>query len=233
LPRPHNLQRCYYREPRDLNTEDATDLLSRGSERLLARPLSPTELEKMLAYLALLQRWNAAYNLTAIRDPLEMVTRHLLDSLSILPWVQHGPVLDAGTGAGLPGVPLAVLRPELEFVLLDSAGKKIRFLRQVRREVQLDNIQPLQARLEEHQPEQPYRTIISRAFASLRDFAESSRQLMTPETRLLAMKGRDPKDECADLPVWIGVDSVEELAVPGLQEQRHLVIMSLTQKPDL
>ncbi len=216
-----------------MNAPDPADLLRKGSESLLSRPLSDAELEKMLAYLALLQHWNGAYNLTAIRDPLEMVTRHLLDSLSILPWVSHGPVLDAGTGAGLPGVPLAILRPELEFILLDSAGKKIRFLRQVRRELQLDNIQPMQARLEKHEPEQPYRTIISRAFASLRDFAEASRLLMTSETRLLAMKGRDSKDERADLPAWIRVDSVEQLAVPGLQEQRHLVIMSLTQKPDL
>ncbi len=183
----------------------------------------------MLAYLALLQHWNTAYNLTAIRDPLEMVTRHLLDSISILPWLQAGgPVLDAGTGAGLPGVPLAILRPDLEFTLLDSAGKKIRFLRQVRRELGLHNIHPVQARLEKHEPEQGYQCIISRAFSSLKDFAEASRQLMTQETRLLAMKGRDPQAECTGLPDWIRVDEVQELSVPGLQEQRHLVIMSLT-----
>jgi len=216
-----------------LKTQGPADLLRRGSESLLARSLSPAEREQMLAYLALLQHWNVAYNLTAIRDPLEMVKRHLLDSLSILPWVHHGPVLDAGTGAGLPGVPLSILLPELEFTLLDSAGKKIRFLRQVRRELKLNNFQPLQARLEKHHPEHPYRTIISRAFANLQDFAEASRHLLTPETRLLAMKGRDPKEERAELPAWICVDAVEELAVPGLQEQRHLVIMSLTRKSDL
>lgn len=216
-----------------MNTEDPADQLRKGSEGLLHRSLSLVELEKLLAFLRLLQHWNAAYNLTAIRDPLEMVTRHLLDSMSILPWVEHGPVLDAGTGAGLPGVPLAIFRPELEFILLDSIGKKIRFLRQVRRELELHNIQPLQARLENHQPAQPYRTIISRAFASLSDFAEASRQLMTLDTRLLAMKGRDPQEELADLPGWLRVDSIEELAVPGLQEQRHLVIMSLTQKSGL
>ncbi len=216
-----------------MTTLSPAELLCKGSESLLSRPLSPVELKQLLAYLRLLQHWNSAYNLTAIREPLEMVTRHLLDSLSLLPWLQHGPVLDAGTGAGLPGVPLAILRPELEFILLDSAGKKIRFLRQLRRELPLDNIQPLQARLEEHQPEHRYRTIISRAFSSLRDFAGASRQLMTPETRLLAMKGRDPEQELADLPGWLRVDSVEKLAVPGLQEQRHLVIMSLSQKPDL
>jgi 16S rRNA (guanine527-N7)-methyltransferase len=216
-----------------LSTEDPAQTLLAGSESLLGRPLSSAELQKMLAYLALLQRWNSAYNLTAIREPQEMVTRHLLDSLSVLPWLQQGPVLDAGTGAGLPGIPLAILRPDLEFTLLDSTGKKIRFLRQVRRELGLQNILPLQARLEHHLPAQPYRAIISRAFASLRDFAEASRSLMTAQTRLLAMKGRDPAAELADLPGWVCVDSVQELVVPGLQEQRHLVIMSLTQKPDL
>jgi len=216
-----------------LSTEDPAQTLLAGSESLLGRPLSPAELQKMLAYLALLQRWNTAYNLTAIRDPHEMVVRHLLDSLSILPWLQQGPVLDAGTGAGLPGVPLAILRPDSEFTLLDSAGKKIRFLRQVRRELGLQNIQPLQARLEHHLPAQPYRVIISRAFSSLRDFADASRSLMTARTRLLAMKGRDPAEERADLPGWVQVEAVQELMVPGLQEHRHLVIMSLTQKPDL
>jgi 16S rRNA (guanine527-N7)-methyltransferase len=212
-----------------MNTSDPAEILNAGSETLLGRTLSDSEIDQLLAYRALLQRWNSTYNLTAIRDPMEMVTRHLLDSLSIWPWVNDGPVLDAGTGAGLPGVPLAILRPELEFTLLDSAGKKVRFLRQVKRELGLDNIQPLQARLETHLPPQPYRFIISRAFSSLQDFAVASRQLMDARTRLLAMKGRDLEGERKDLPGWIKVDSVQELVVPGLQEQRHLVIMSLTQ----
>lgn len=196
---------------------------------MLGRPLTAVESAQMLTYLGLLQHWNTAYNLTAIRDPMEMVTRHLLDSLSLLPWVNDGPVLDAGTGAGLPGVPLAILKPELDFTLLDSAGKKVRFLRQVKRELGLENIQPVQARLEAHLTTRGYACIISRAFASLKDFAVASRQLMTVQTRLLAMKGRDPEDERTALPDWIAIDSVQELVVPGLQEQRHLVIMSLTQ----
>lgn len=212
-----------------MNTHDPVEILNAGGEALLGRKLSAFESDQMLAFLALLQRWNGAYNLTAIRDPLEMVTRHLLDSLSIWPWVKGGPVLDAGTGAGLPGVPLAILRPDLQFTLLDSAGKKVRFLRQVKRELGLENIQPLQARLETHLPAQPYAIIISRAFSSLQDFAAASRQLMNANTRLLAMKGRDPMDEREALPGWIKADSVQELVVPGLQEQRHLVIMSLTQ----
>lgn len=212
-----------------MNIHDPAEILDAGSEALLGRKLSAFESDQMLAYLALLQRWNGAYNLTAIRDTAEMVTRHLLDSLSMWPWVTDGPVLDAGTGAGLPGVPLAILRPDLQFTLLDSAGKKIRFLRQVKRELGLDNINPLQARLETHLPPQPYGIIISRAFSSLQNFAAASRQLMGASTRLLAMKGRDPVDEREALPGWIKVDSAQELVVPGLQEQRHLVIMSLTQ----
>ncbi len=211
-----------------MSSLDLAKVLDTGSEVLLGRKLSASESDRMLAFLALLQQWNAAYNLTAIRDPLEMVTRHLLDSVSIWSWVNAGPVLDAGTGAGLPGVPLAILRPELQFTLLDSAGKKVRFLRQVKRELGLDNIHPLQARLETHLPPQPYQAIISRAFSSLQVFASASRQLMSADTKLLAMKGRNPEDELKGLPGWIRANSVQELVVPGLQEQRHLVIMSLT-----
>jgi 16S rRNA (guanine527-N7)-methyltransferase len=203
------------------------DLLRRGAGQL-GLELSERESGLMLAYLELLQRWNTAYNLTAIRDPEEMVTRHLLDSLSVAPFVTDGPVLDAGTGAGLPGVPLAIITPGLDFTLLDSAGKKIRFLRQVKRELGLANIEPLQDRLESHQPARPYAIILSRAFASLGDFATACRPLLGPSTRLLAMKGHDPVAEREELPDWIKVDAVQALEVPGLQEQRHLVMMSPT-----
>lgn len=212
-----------------MSAGDSEAILDSGCLALLDRAPSATERQRLLAYLDLLQRWNSAYNLTAIREPVEMVTRHLLDSLSVLPYLGDGPVLDAGTGAGLPGVPLAIFRPGQDFTLLDSIGKKVRFLRQVRRELELANIHPVQARLETHLPPQPYATIISRAFSSLADFAEGCRQLMTPATRLLAMKGADPLAERKLLPAWIRVDSVQELEVPGLQEQRHLVIMSLPQ----
>jgi len=212
-----------------MNPIDPAALLAKGAGDLLGRSLSAREQDLLCDYLALLERWNKAYNLTAVRDPVEMVPRHVLDSLSILPWVPPGRLLDAGTGAGLPGVPLAILKPDLEVTLLDSAGKKVRFLRQVKRELRLDNIEPLQARLEAHQAEVPYSAIVSRAFSSLADFALSARHLLTPEVKLLAMKGRDRGSERLALPGWIQVDSVEELVVPGLQEQRHLVIMSLTQ----
>ena len=182
--------------------------------------------QRYLTYLRLLHRWNSSFNLTAVRDPLEMVGRHLLDSLAILPWVRGPRVLDAGSGAGLPGVPLAIARPEWTVVLLDSAGKKVRFLRQVRRELGLDNLEPVQERLERFRPEVGFDTVVSRAFASLADFASAARHLVAGG-RLLAMKGRYPEAELADLPDDIRVEAVEKPRVPGLQEERHLVIMSV------
>lgn len=181
---------------------------------------------RLLAYLDLLDRWNRAYNLTAVRDPLERVSRHLLDSLSVLPWVGKGRLLDAGAGAGLPGIPLAIARPALSVTLVDSAGKKVRFMNHVRRELGLENIQPLHARVESLEPEVSFDAVISRAFSSLASFAAAVRRLCDGHTRLLAMKGRYPGDEIEALPGWVVVDSVEKLAVPGLHEQRHLVIMS-------
>jgi len=180
----------------------------------------------LLAYLDLLQRWNRSYNLTAIRDPREMVSRHLLDSLSVLPWVAGPRLLDAGSGAGLPGLPLAMARPEMHVTLLDSVGKKIRFLNQAVRELGLKNVIPLQARLESFHPQAPFDTIISRAFSELAAFARAARHLAAG-AQLLAMKGRFPGGELDDLPDWVRVESVEKLTVPGLQEDRHLVIMSI------
>ena len=185
----------------------------------------------LLGFIEELQRWNRSYNLTAVRDPLDMVTRHLLDSLAVLPWVGEGPLLDAGTGAGLPGVPLAIARPRLQVTLLDSAGKKVRFLNHVQRTLGLDNVYPVQARLETFALRAPFATVISRAFASLSEFAAAVHAMHhgTPfaAPRLLAMKGRTPQAEIDALPDDVRVEAVERLDVPGLQEDRHLVIMSL------
>jgi 16S rRNA (guanine527-N7)-methyltransferase len=182
----------------------------------------------MLAYLELIERWNRAYNLTSVRSADEMLTRHLLDSLSVSNWVPAGRLLDAGTGAGLPAVPLAIARPGLDVIALDSNGKKIRFLRHVRRVLALDNLHPLQARLESYHDATGFDAIISRAFSSLAEFATAARHLAIENTRLLAMKGRRPREEMEALPRWARVESVEELSVPGLQEDRHLVIMSVS-----
>jgi len=200
--------------------------LRAGLGQLPGMDLETLQVSRLLDYLELLQRWNRTYNLTAIRDPAEMITRHLLDSLSVMPWIRGPRMLDAGTGAGLPGVPLAIARPELAITLLDSAGKKVRFLNHVARELHLENVHPVQARLESYEPEGAFETIVSRAFSSLAAFAGAARHLART-ARLLAMKGRYPAEELGDLQAWVRVESVEKLTVPGLQEDRHLVIMSV------
>jgi 16S rRNA (guanine527-N7)-methyltransferase len=209
--------------------ESLVEALHGGLLEMPGCSFSSAQESALLAYLAQLQRWNRAYNLTAVRDPLEMVVRHLLDSLSVLPWVKGDRLLDAGTGAGLPGVPLAIARPGLEVTLLDSAGKKIRFLSHVRRELGLKNIVPVQARLETFEPGSTYDIIISRAFTDLSAFARAARHLAAGPARLFAMKGRYPESELSEVPDWVRIDSVEKLVVPGLQEDRHLVIMTVIQ----
>ena len=200
-------------------------MLQASLRELPGQELEPEQSVKLLAFLDLLQRWNKTYNLTAVRKPSEMVSRHLLDSLSVLPFIRGKRLLDAGTGAGLPGVPLAIVKPELQVILLDSAGKKIRFLNHVRRELGLENVRPVQERLEACSVDSGFDEIISRAFASLETFAVAARSLAP--ARLLAMKGRYPEAELEELPAWVQVNSVEKLRVPGLQEERHLVIMSV------
>jgi 16S rRNA (guanine527-N7)-methyltransferase len=206
--------------------QSLAEKLSAGLLELFSTPVDPEQLGQLLTYLELLHRWSETYNLTAIRDPEQMVTRHLLDSLSVKPWIDKGPLLDAATGAGLPGIPLAILCPKLHVTLLDSAGKKVRFLRQVARQLGLSNIHPVQARLESWTSEELPRFIISRAFTDLAAFARASRHLAGEDTRLLVMKRKYPRTELESLPAWLRVNSIEKLAVPGLQEDRHLVIMS-------
>lgn len=153
----------------------------------------------LVRYVLLLARWNQAYNLTAVREPLQMVPRHLLDSLAVLPWVERGPVLDLGTGAGLPGIPLAIACPQLAFTLLDSNGKKTRFVRQAMLELGLENVEVIQMRLEAYRPERKFATIVARALASLPSLCSSAQRLATTDGRLLALKGRLASQELAAL----------------------------------
>jgi 16S rRNA (guanine527-N7)-methyltransferase len=209
-----------------LTSRNLIQSLTEGLKTLTGEEPDPARVEKLLAYLDLLIQWNEAYNLTAVRDPSDMISRHLLDSLSVMPWVRSGHLLDAGTGAGLPGIPLSIMQPGMTVTLLDSTGKKIRFLRHVVRQLKLENVRPVQARLESWQTKELPTCIISRAFSNLPTFVSASRHLAGPDTRLLAMKGKIPDVELEGLPAWLRVDSVEKLVVPGLQEDRHLVIMS-------
>ncbi|MCG8438834.1 MAG: 16S rRNA (guanine(527)-N(7))-methyltransferase RsmG [Pseudomonadales bacterium] len=197
------------------------DTLARGIDTL-GLPLSDDQQRQLIHYVELLVKWNQAYNLTAIRDPQEMVTRHLLDSLAVLPFVGEGDTLDVGTGAGIPGIILAVSRPQQSFTLLDSNGKKTRFVRQARRELGLDNVEVVHGRVEQYRkaPSQ----IICRAFASLSDMLALMTSIMTDNTRLLAMKAASTEDELATLPQgWKGHH--HSLQVPGLDEARTLVIV--------
>ena len=201
-------------------------VLRAGLEQLRL-PVEDSVVQKLLGYLGQLERWNGTYNLTAVRDPGEMVTKHILDSLSVLPWAPSGTLLDAGAGAGLPGIPLAIANSSLQVTLVDSAGKKVRFMNHVRRNLGLDNVHPVQTRVEEMAAGVPFDLVVSRAFTSIAAFLASVRHLADGATRLLVMKGRYPEAEIAELPDWAEVSSVEKLSVPGLHENRHLVIMSV------
>lgn len=198
--------------------------LTRGLATLGIDLPAPTQ-EKLLAYLALLQKWNKTFSLTALRDPSVAVSHHLLDSLAILPFVAAGPLLDVGSGGGQPGIPLAIVRPDLRITLLDSNSKKTAFLQQAAIELGLPNIAVHCGRVERYQPPVKFAAIVSRAFSELADFVTLSRQLLAPEGRWLAMKGVWPYEEIARLPSDVAVEAVHRLEVPGVEGERHLVVL--------
>ncbi|MFF7707279.1 16S rRNA (guanine(527)-N(7))-methyltransferase RsmG [Pseudomonas sp. NPDC007930] len=209
-------------------TPQHAEELSTGA-RALGIDLTERQAEQLLAYLALLIKWNKAYNLTAVRNPDEMVSRHLLDSLSVLPHIgDEQRWLDVGSGGGMPGIPLAIMFPGKSVTTLDSNGKKTRFQTQVKLELGLANLQVVHSRVEQHVPAQPYAGIISRAFSSLEDFANWTRHLGDVNTRWLAMKGLHPADELVALPADFTLQEAHALAVPGCQGQRHLLILRRT-----
>jgi 16S rRNA (guanine527-N7)-methyltransferase len=189
--------------------------------------LASDQVERLLVYLELLSKWNKTYNLTAVREESEMVTRHLLDSLAIAPYLSGLRIIDVGTGAGLPGVPMAILFPQRSFHLLDSNGKKTRFLFQVKTALGLDNIVVHQARVESFHAVVPFDAVLSRAFASLQDMMHGCRHLVAPEGRLLAMKGAYPAQELEAVSEECAMLAVHPLVVPGLDEHRHLVEIAL------
>ena len=201
------------------------ELRERLEKGLTALELSllPGQLEQLLDYLALLVKWNRAYNLTAVRDPQQMVTRHLLDSLAVLPHLGPGRMLDVGSGAGLPGIPTAIAEPQRPVVLLDSNGKKTRFLTQAVAELGLENASVVHSRLEQYRPDGLFDVVISRAFASLADMLEGARHLIAPGGRFVAMKGAYPVAELDAVPEGFEILGVEALEVPGLGAERHLV----------
>ena len=184
---------------------------------------------KLLAYLALLDKWNRVYNLTAVREPDRMVSHHLLDSLAAVPYFQGDPrvtrVLDVGTGGGLPGIPLAIARPDLSVTLIDSIAKKTSFLVQAKAELGLVNLVVVTRRVEEYRPEAGFDAITSRAFSDLKSFVVQTRHLLAPGGRWLAMKGLYPDEEVASLPSDVKVSADRALIVPGLEATRHLLVL--------
>ena len=180
---------------------------------------------KLLAYLALLDKWNRVYNLTAVRDAERMVSHHLLDSLAAVPYFTGQTVLDVGSGGGLPGIPLAIARPELQVTLIDSIAKKTAFLLQAKAELGLVNLKVVTSRVEDFRPESRFDVITSRAFSDLREFVTLTRHLLKPGGQWLAMKGLMPHEEIASLPDWVKVSANHALQVPGLDASRHLIVL--------
>jgi 16S rRNA (guanine527-N7)-methyltransferase len=183
---------------------------------------------RLLAYLALLDKWNRTHNLTAIREPERMITHHLLDSLAVLPHLPSRPglrLIDIGSGGGLPGIPLAIVRPDWRLTLLDSNFKKATFLRQAAIELPLPNVEVVAERVEECARSAEFDIAISRAFSDLAVFAGAGGMLLAPGGRLVAMKGVYPHEEIAQLPAGIGVTGTPSLKIPGVEGDRHLVIM--------
>ncbi|BCQ37234.1 ribosomal RNA small subunit methyltransferase G [Erwinia rhapontici] len=188
--------------------------------------LSDQQKQQLVGYVEMLHKWNKAYNLTSVRDPEQMLVRHILDSIVVEPHLSGDRFIDVGTGPGLPGIPLAIVRPQSHFTLLDSLGKRVRFLKQVQHELKLENISPVQSRVEDFPAEPPFDGVISRAFASLTDMVTWCHHLPGPQGRFYALKGVLPQDEIAALPVGLTVENVLPLSVPQLEGERHLVIIA-------
>lgn len=186
--------------------------------------LSDYQIEQLLSFVRLIEKWNKAYNLTAIRNQEEMVNLHLLDSLAIVPFISGQRVIDIGTGAGLPGIPLAICLPDREFTLLDSNAKKTRFVQQAALELKLNNVTVCHHRAENYRPEKLFDTVLTRAFASLADIVKLTAHLLAKDGALMAMKGLNPDEELAQLPAAVSAKAtIIPVRVPGLDIERCLV----------
>jgi len=200
------------------------DILEAGMQNM-GVDYTSLQRDQLLAYLELLISWNKAYNLTAIRDPAQMIALHLLDSLTVLPHVTGEHLIDVGTGAGLPGIPLAIMYPDKQFTLLDSNGKKTRFLFQVRCHLGLTNVTEIQSRVEQHQPRKCYDAVLSRAFTSIADMVDKCHHLLAAQGVFLAMKGKFPQSELSEVAKDYKVETSHTLQVPGVEGERHLIVI--------
>lgn len=203
------------------------DTLSKAAAQM-SISLSAAQGESLLKLLNELNDWNQRINLTAIRDPQQQLSKHLLDSLSIQSYLQGRYIADIGTGAGFPGLPLAVINPDKEFLLIDSINKKLRFVEHAAAVMQLSNVSVLHTRAQDYRPVRLFDCVVSRAMGSIENFVLWCGHLCAPQGRLLAMKGRYPEEELAAVPKGWRVVAVHELKIPGLDEQRHLVELCRT-----
>ncbi|KZY29274.1 16S rRNA methyltransferase G [Oleiphilus sp. HI0081] len=204
-----------------------SNILSDAAEKI-GITLNEEQNGLLLDYLELLIKWNKAYNLTAIRDPEEMLIKHLVDSLSIAPYIKGQDIADIGTGPGLPGIPMAILFPEKRFLLVDSNGKKTRFLTQSKITLSLANIEIVHGRVESVAQDKQFDQIMSRAFTALDNMVKLCKHLLTEKGEFLAMKGLHPKDEINALPIDYHVKNAIKLCVPACEEDRHLIIIEKT-----
>jgi len=203
-------------------SEDVQGQIAAGC-RSLQLALSAAALAQLADYVGLLAKWSKVYNLTAVRQPQQMVIRHVLDSLAVVPFLTEGSLLDVGTGAGLPGLPIAIARPDLAATLLDANAKKLRFVRQAVAELRLGNVEVVQARMQEYQPGRAFDMVISRAVSSLEELYRQSRHLLAPRGRMLFMKGALPEEEMAAFAPGRETLHIERLDIPGLDAERHLL----------
>jgi 16S rRNA (guanine527-N7)-methyltransferase len=201
-------------------------------EALLAQTslvVSEIQKQQLVKLVLLLHKWNKAYNLTSVRDPDDMLVKHIMDSIVVSPYLTGERFIDVGTGPGLPGLPLAIMNPDKEFVLLDSLGKRIRFITQAVHELQLTNVTPVQSRVEEYLPSTKFDGVLSRAFASLEDMLHWCQHLPKKNGQFLALKGLHPTSEIATLNSTFKLEASHKLTVPELEGERHLIVMSQEQ----
>ena len=212
------------RAERGAASADLAPTLARGLTQL-GLDLPDAVQAKLLQFVALLAKWNRAYNLTAVREPAAMLPRHLFDSLAVLPHLQGPRVLDVGSGAGLPGIPLALARPDMQFTLLDSNGKKTRFMTQAVTELGLPNVSVVQSRVEDYRAPVSFDTVITRAFAAVAEVVAATGRLCAPQGQLLLMKGAYPITELEALPPGYTLREAIRLQVPGLDAERHVLVI--------